>query len=939
MRVKSLLFFLCVGLLWAGARPTPAFMPSGKLKASHPSQPAAETVARNNSRVDTTTIWIDDFEGDVSGWQVGTGWVLTSTSYSSPVNSFNFDDDNLDMTSTLISPTITLPQLTSENEFLHFNFDLWCDMPDFDGSGDNFLEDYYWVDVANLDDVPTYFHPSTDNAFSGNSWWCSDEAIGGYSDAWVQFLDSPTITVPTGGVLKAQMSWGIEDPAGASVAGTCTNGWDAANVRISADGGASWSLLLGDDMYDFTDGYGWIYNDPDYYDCQEIASGWGGIQAWHLVTFDLSAYEGQDVIIRFAFGSDPSYSTPDDPSITGLRVDDITVEDGTGTVVFQDNADDQVAMTPVNGFDYQWTQVFYDYGDITRPGGLGWATYMPGDPFNTGANVNLDLTDLAGSNIKIRFTARTDADSDGGDGSGLFIDDVHVWSVLLEESIPVVQNVTAVPGDANIQVTWENPSADFGGLVQYDDDSFENEINMNSGTAIMGTYFDAPYGIQSVTVDNAYIYGGANAGAATIYGYDVGLQGPSETPLYTQTVTTTTDTWLEVPVGWTFSGDFLIGIEVSTTIGVALDENTSPSAHSWSNLGGWSPWADVAAANGLPDGEWGIRASVTVTGGADPVYNVYRSVAGGPFTVMFNGQEISETVYNDVFVQNGSEYCYQITAQYGDSEGNPSDPVCAIPEAQTVYEIVYDDDNANTSFNVTDGNSLAVRFTPVAYPSQLIRIRYYIEGTTSGIALAQAWDDDGAGGMPGTPLISGIVVQMNPGWTEKNVSAQNIVVTDGDLYVGWVETSQTPPIGVDTDSPADRSVVDVGGGWEPFSNYFDGAIMIRVDMDSAGSVGVDDIAPDVPETFALTQNYPNPFNPVTTIEFDIATTANTRLAVYDLAGREVKTLVNQDLAPGHYRYQMNGSDLASGMYFYRLEATDHQSGVTFTSTKKLILMK
>ena len=54
-------------------------------------------------------------------------------------------------------------------------------------------------------------------------------------------------------------------PAGAVVAGSCTDGWDAANVRISADGGTTWDLLSDPNLpYDFDCGYGWIYNDSEY---------------------------------------------------------------------------------------------------------------------------------------------------------------------------------------------------------------------------------------------------------------------------------------------------------------------------------------------------------------------------------------------------------------------------------------------------------------------------------------------------------------------------------------------------------------------------------------------------------------------------------------------------------------------------------------------------
>ena len=105
------------------------------------------------------------------------------------------------------------------------------------------------------------------------------------------------------------MKWAIEDYAGASVAGTCTDGWDAANVRISNDGGSTWNILnSSNDPYDFYYGYGWIYNDTEY-DCggslEAVAAGWAGQADGHEVEFNLNNYSGQDVIIQFAFGSDP----------------------------------------------------------------------------------------------------------------------------------------------------------------------------------------------------------------------------------------------------------------------------------------------------------------------------------------------------------------------------------------------------------------------------------------------------------------------------------------------------------------------------------------------------------------------------------------------------------------------------------------------------------
>jgi hypothetical protein len=76
--------------------------------------------------------------------------------------------------------------------------------------------------------------------------------------------------------------------------------------------------------------------------------------------------------------------------------------------------------------------------------------------------------------------------------------------------------------------------------------------------------------------------------------------------------------------------------------------------------------------------------------------------------------------------------------------------------------------------------------------------------------------------------------------------------------------------------------------------------------------------------FALEQNYPNPFNPTTTINYHVPTTTFISLAVYDLHGRKLATLVNEPKSPGAYQVQFDGSGLASGVYSCRL----HADGVT-----------
>ena len=89
----------------------------------------------------------------------------------------------------------------------------------------------------------------------------------------------------------------------------------------------------------------------------------------------------------------------------------------------------------------------------------------------------------------------------------------------------------------------------------------------------------------------------------------------------------------------------------------------------------------------------------------------------------------------------------------------------------------------------------------------------------------------------------------------------------------------------------------------------------------------------LPEKYLLSQNFPNPFNPSTQIAFSLTRSGFTSLKVFDIMGREVKTLVNESLAAGNYRVDFNGAELSSGIYFYRLT-----SG-SFSEVKKMSLTK
>ncbi len=114
--------------------------------------------------------------------------------------------------------------------------------------------------------------------------------------------------------------------------------------------------------------------------------------------------------------------------------------------------------------------------------------------------------------------------------------------------------------------------------------------------------------------------------------------------------------------------------------------------------------------------------------------------------------------------------------------------------------------------------------------------------------------------------------------------------------------------------------------------FVDGTDMLIVEQNSSeyiqAMVPPGSVAKPVSETgmksFELMQNYPNPFNPSTVISFGLKNASNVKLSVYDMSGRELAVLVNQNLMPGDHSFKWDASALASGTYFYRLNVNGEQ---------------
>ena len=220
-----------------------------------------------------------------------------------------------------------------------------------------YLEDFEdgidsWT-TSHITDPGSFWSTSTFNAFggTGKSWRMADEDIlpdGGYDDSWYQVLDTPEITLPSSGNLTIIFDQyrAIEELGSNGE----FDGWDGFNVRIrNANQDYSEAEILTDctPAYNSTSLYSFGFEHNEDPDGIPGIPGWGGSTEWISTTISIPAsYLGSDVIVSFAFASDPNTSTGSNPELTGLFIDNIEVagvfvndgENETGFIGFSNTA-------------------------------------------------------------------------------------------------------------------------------------------------------------------------------------------------------------------------------------------------------------------------------------------------------------------------------------------------------------------------------------------------------------------------------------------------------------------------------------------------------------------------------------------------------------------------------------------------------------------------
>jgi hypothetical protein len=234
------------------------------------------------------------------------------------------------------------------------------------------------------------------------------------------------------------------------------------------------------------------------------------------------------------------------------------------------------------------------------------------------------------------------------------------------------------------------------------------------------------------------------------------------------------------------------------------------------------------------------------------------------------------------------------------------------------------------------------------YDKRHVKVYHSDLGTLGTYALVDSFGQgmqvESTGWQPGTGLLwlsSGNrdttdygLPPVDPPWKDMTWYGFNVTTKKQTDSLRWEFTAYPYPMDATqgTLGPRPRGI--------DFSKSGDTAYVITYNYSKAAmqmfrrvTVGVEQVESGIPSGYLVSQNYPNPFNPSTEIAFAIPKAGFTTIKVYDMLGKEVATLVNEELAPGSYKTRLDGTSLASGSYVYVVTSGD------FRMSKKMLLLK
>jgi len=265
-----------------------------------------------------------------------------------------------------------------------------------------------------------------------------------------------------------------------------------------------------------------------------------------------------------------------------------------------------------------------------------------------------------------------------------------------------------------------------------------------------------------------------------------------------------------------------------------------------------------------------------------------------------------------------------------------------VPGTNTVYLIVSNDSETQSFKSVDNGEN----WDAISFP----------------VAATHSWHMDlalaGSNANAVTSSNTGIITKINESPMPVKLESFTSSVSGRNVSLRWTTSYEENNYGFDVER---LNVNDANANWSkvgfikgngntnsrtdytfPDNNMNSGKYQYRIrQIDYNGNYEYFTLNGSVeitlPGKFSLSQNYPNPFNPVTKIDYSVASASHVNITLFDMTGKQVKTLVNAEQSSGYYTIQLNAGDLSSGIYFYKMTANSNGNNITFT--KKLSIVK
>lgn len=741
-----------------------------------------------------------------------------------------------------------------------------------------------------LTDQGSTWHMDSFNSLDGWNWWSGSVDLGGYTDHSLLYLELPplNLTATSNPLLSFDVLWALENPTGAPAPYT---GWDACHVEVKVGAGA-WQILTPSTP---------AYNVSNSFAFGQIfglapTAGWGGnSDGWHDALCDLTAYRSSATRVRFAFASDETTSFPDDPSLTGMQVDNIQIADG-AQILLQNNAD---------GIDFPGPILHYS-GVPAAGDHFAISTSFHSGPFSlrcTVADQDVPIRNTATSTavllptnyqLFLDFWTRVDMPDFDGDGD-LSLDDYFVVEYSLDGFL------------------W----------LELFHDYYDTETG--SGT----WYFFSDGGGHGRSTDVSFL-----AGNTAFFRFrvmtDENHDGGTGTGFYLD--------------------DFRVVGEPLLTNDVGAMELRMPYPRTEGRpINGQATFANLGSTD-LSGVQWGLfmdNVATSVTGSFDLSAGQHVDL---PFQYTPNQPSMhfpqSRLLTADQFSANdrlnvpsfivrpsgvlelANDYGWDVTnpnflhtTALGDNVGLGYAQRISLPELAPSHGFVLDSLRLRfASYNIMEGDTVDWR------------LRLWLGQPVGGTLLHESdhiYSPSYAGG------------DASEDWVSVDMEGQLPPRTE-DF---WVEvlTLETRDFQTPGDQRPVPNVTLVPLAWEDPVSYrvVSGVSQLmngyQYNFHAFGHEQlIDELATPAlrPGSAHLGQAWPNPFNPITTVMYWLPGTADVQLSLYNLQGRLVRTLLDESRPAGSQYVQVDGSGLASGLYLLELRVDNQAAGM-----QKLLLVK